>query len=580
MGRPPRSGRGSSRFESWPGNLITYLIRSLLRAIGNGLRRMGKTPDYVLLVLDGEYPEIKPSRQTPIERFSSKKQLSLAEIVEIIDLARRDSRVKGVVLHIRGIRMTFAQIESVRAALERLREAGKRLISWSTTYSSSGYLLAASSDRILLQGGGFVEPLGLRAGFVFLADGLARAGLKADFVQITPYKSAADPLMRSEMSPEVRDMNNWLIDDVFETYVGAIAKGRGKDRQEVLTLIDATPMSDAEAVQTGVVDEILDEEALPQCLGNDAKPARLVHAEAAKKKLLRPRPPRPGKYIALLKVEGTIVDGVARRPPFRLPLPVLGGPTTGDLTFVHQARKVMKDRRAAGALVLIDSGGGSATSSEAMSKALEKIAAKKPVVAYMASVAASGGYWVSLPAHWVVAQPTTITGSIGVLSGKIINSGLYEKLAFNRDEIERGRHIGMNVGNERFTDEERAIVWKLISSIYDHFLVKVSARRNMTREEVDAVGGGRVWTGRQALERGLIDELGDYDRAVQKVRELAKLSANSKIRPIKEPKKPTLVPESKAVAAMEHVLEAVGAFDGKVLCISPLVRVGRTDFFG
>ncbi|MBL7182882.1 MAG: signal peptide peptidase SppA [Anaerolineae bacterium] len=552
---------------------LFYPIRYFFWALGNLLRRLCRAPDYVTFTLEGEYPELRQPPGNFIMRRLRPPKISLQELAEQFRTIAADARVRGVVLHLRPLDMPPGQLDSLRDLIKELRAAGKRVVAWSYTYNSATYYVACAADEILLIPGGTVTSLGLHHRYVYLADALERVGLQADILQITPYKSAADMFTRSSMSDEARQMANWLMDATYEEVLRAIAEGRRMDEEAARTLIDNTPCTDLKAKEMGAIDEVISEEDLPTHLQEGPKPARLTTWDKAGPRLRRRPPTPPGRYVALLSIEGMIVDGHSQRPPFRPPIPVpfILNKRAGDLSVVQVARKVLADRRAAAVVLYVDSGGGSATASEAMRAALEKIAAKKPLVVAMGAIAASGGYWVSTPSQVIIAQPNTITGSIGVLGGKFVNAGLLEKLLVSREIISRGKTALFYDFERPFSDEEREIVWEGIQRIYDMFLDRVSASREMTRQEVDAIGGGRVWSGRQALENGLVDEFGGLERALEKARQLAGLSERAPVRAFTPDKKP-IAPLPEAASALAYALEGLRMFNRPgPLCLCPLV---------
>ncbi len=515
--------------------LPVFWLRYLLWLVGNLRRRLKKPPDYVAFVLEGEYPELKAPRAGFFRRrlFAS-TQFSLQELGEQFKALQQDHRVKGVVLHLAKLELAPAQAQTLREFIANLRGAGKRVVTWATGYDNTAYYVASAADEILLQTGGVAGPVGLHGAAVFLGDALKKVGVQADFIQISPYKTAADPLMRSSMSDEAREMSNWLADAHFQEFVGAIASGRGIDEAAAKSLVDGAPYTDLRALESGVVDALISEEDLPDYLGSDNKPARLATWDMAKPKLLRPPPAPRGRYVALIRIEGAIIDGRNRQPPFKspLPAPILFNKRAGDLSIVQQARRALADPRAAAVVLYVDSPGGSASASEAMASALQKLAAKKPLVAVMGPVAASGGYYVSTPARWITARPGTVTGSIGVLAGKMVLSGLLDRLLVGRESIDRGLHADLEASERPFDDDERKIMLGAIQRAYEVFLDQVSASRSLSRDDADAVGGGRVWTGSQALEKGLVDELGGLETGIAKARELAGLHPRAKVREI------------------------------------------------
>jgi protease-4 len=268
-----------------------------------------------------------------------------------------------------------------------------------------------------------------------------------------------------------------------------------------------------------------------------------------------------------------IIDGHSQRPPFNLPFPVplFWDERAGDLSVVQAARRVLKDNRAAAAVLYVNSRGGSATASEAMRLALAKLAEKKPLVVSMGAVAGSGGYWVSTPGKVILSQPNTITGSIGVLTGKFHDAGLLDRLLVGRESISRGEHALIFSPERAFSDKEREIVGQSMRRTYAMFLDRVSQSRGLEQEAVDAIGAGRVWTGRQALEKGLVDEIGGLERALEKARQLAGLDEHASTRffyPSKDPIAPIPAP----AAALGYALEGIRTFNGaSTLCLCPWV---------
>ena len=553
---------------------LIYAIRKLLWLLGNLRRRLGKPPDYVVFVLEGPYPELPEPRSGFLRRRLFPTRPSLRELSEQLRAVAADPRVRGVVLHLRPLNMPPAQLQTLRDLIGELRSAGKRVVAWSHSYENNSYYVACTADEVLIQPGGFALPLGMHLGFVFLADALKRIGLKAEFIQISPYKSAGDQLSRDSMSDEMREMIGWLMDDVYAGFTRAIAEGRGLDDDGDRALVDNAPYDDLKAVEAGVVDATVSEEDLPSHLASPERPARLAQFEAAHRRLLRRPPDPPGRYVALLRIEGDIVDGRSEGPPSNVPAPLrmFLRQRAGDLSVVQDARRVLRDRRAAAVVVYVDSRGGSSTASEAMAAALQKVAHKKPLVVAMGAVAGSGGYYVATPAHWIVAQPGTLTGSIGVLTGKIANVGLMDRLLMHRETVTRGRRAGIYSGDRPFSQQEREIVWDSISRVYDLFLERVARARKMTAEAVDEVGGGRVWTGRQAEERGLVDELGGLDVALTKARELAGLHPRARVREVPPSKGPLQPPVPQPLALFDYALEGLRMFNrGTPLYLCPLL---------
>lgn len=519
---------------------LRYALQRLTRAIRNLLRSARTPPEYVIFTLDGSFPELPAPPGPWWQRWMGSAETSLRDLARQFEMVAADPRVDGVVLRLRSLSMTTARLQTLRGLIRQLHDADKHVIAWATAYDQATYYVASTADEVLIQPGGSIGPLGLSQSFVFLKDALERLGIEADFLQISPYKSGADPLTRAEMSPEMREMMDWILDDLHDEQLRAIAEGRGIALDAARSLVDGSPYTDEAALEAGLIDGIVNEDALPERLG-EVPSAALSNWPSARTRLRLPGPTQPGRQVALLRIEGDIVDGPSRRPPRRSPVPVpmLTNARAGDLSVVAQIRKLERDRRAGAVVVWIDSGGGSASASEAMASALERLAASKPVVVAMSSLAASGGYYVATPGQWIVAQPGTLTGSIGVLYGKVVNNRMLDKLQINRETLRRGERADAYDSARPFTDAERETIWTLMTRTYDVFLERVAASRAMARDDVDAIGGGRVWTGRQANEKGLVDELGGLEDAIAKARELAGLAANTGVREVPMPTSPT-----------------------------------------
>ncbi len=521
--------------------LIFYPFRYLWWLLTNLRRSIGKAPEYAIFLLEDPLPALPDAPRPFWQRFFAQSRLSLRELGEQFDSVAHDPRVKGVVLHIRPIGMPMATLQDLRELVARLRASGKRVVAWAPFYTTGTYYLACACDEILVMPSGNVQPLGFATTGMFLADGLGRLGIEADFIQISPYKSAADPLTKSKMSPELREQLTWLLDSHHKDLIAAIVDSRGVDATSAQDLIDGSPYPDDAALSKHVVDGVMSEEELPKHLGQGGSPARIGTWDQLLRKLRKKRPTTGrGSYVALLRIEGSIVDGRSGGLPVDPPIqvPIVGDDRAGDLTVVPMARQVANDKRAAAAVLYVDSRGGSSTASEAMRQALNLISARKPLVVAMGPFAGSGGYWIATPAKWIVARPGTLTGSIGVLTGKLVTSALWSKVRVNRETIAFGKHVTMSGDDRPYTKEERQIIQREVDRIYEMFLDVVCESRNLTREVLEPIAAGRVWTGRQALERKLVDELGGIDAAVRKARSLAGLGDGVAVREVRAPKRP------------------------------------------
>jgi len=504
-------------------------------------RSLAAPPDFVEFLIEDGLPALPDPPRPWWQRFTSRSRLSIRELGERFEAIGRDSRIKGVVLHLRPVGMPMASLQDLRELVASLRKSGKRVLAWAPYYTTGTYYLACACDEILLMPVGAIQPLGIATTGMFLADGLARLGVKADFVAISPYKTAADTLTRSTMSEAYRDQVTWLLDSQYGELVAAIAESRHVDQSAAKAIIDGSPYGDEAAAAQHVVDGIVPEEDLPAHLGRGGgKPVTMAIWEKARRAMRAPAPTMGrGKYVALIRIEGTIVDGRSSRMPIQPPveLPLLGDERAGDLTVVQVARQVAADRRAAAAVLYVNSRGGSATASEAMRQALAQVAVRKPLVVVMGPIAGSGGYWVAMPGSWIVSRPGTLTGSIGVLTGKLVTGAMWAKLLLGRETVAFGDNVTLETDERPYTDDQRAMVRREVERIYGLFVDVVSRARKLTADEVQPIAAGRVWTGRQALERKLVDEMGGLDAGVRKARTLAGLSDSVPLREARAPRR-------------------------------------------
>ena len=503
--------------------------------------------DYVMIKLPPAFSRIPSERNFVQKQILGAAPMSLLEFLAALERIGNDSRALGAILYFRGFSASAADLMTMRDAILRLREKGKRVLSFAPGHRTLDYFVASACDEILLSPGGMLETSGIFSQQVFLKEGLAQIGLRFDAVAISPYKGAADSLTRSEPSPEGAEQTNWLLDSIYDQIVDGIAATRKMKPEAVRQMIDGALHLSGAALEAGYIDGVMNEEALPEYLGVN----KITMWEEADRQLLLPERDFSGGYVALMHAGGMIVDGESAAPPSDLPLPLpfVGNERVGDITFNQQVRGLMRDPDCRAITLYVDSGGGSATASESMASALREFARTRPVVVCMGGVAASGGYYIATPAQWIVAQPATITGSIGVIMGKLVNSAMLKKLQLNAVSYLRGENADLIAGENPFSDSQRDMIRGSVEHIYEQFLERVADSRAMSSAEVDSIGGGRVWTGAQALERGLVDALGDVHTALEKARQLARLPETAPWRLIRGKGKPIGVQVQEANAA-------------------------------
>ncbi|MCA9868206.1 MAG: signal peptide peptidase SppA [Anaerolineales bacterium] len=511
----------------------------------NGWRRMRKTHlDYVVIPVGGSLPE----RSGPPRNFIERRlplppdPLSLQALNARFQAVADAGNVRGVILIFRGFEAGLATLQNFRASVTRLRAAGKEVVVYTPFVDLAHYYAASAADRIVIPPSSHFEVLGLFTELTFLKDSLARVGIEAEVVQISPYKTAMDQFGRDHMSPEQREQLDWLLDDQFDMLTADMAADRGLDQATLRRIIDEGPLTAAAALEAGLVDGVAYDDELPQWLGRGNSPHDLPTERAPgtgddngqekvilklwpqARRLLLERPRRRSRrFVGVISLEGLIAMGASRKPPIDLPIPFIGGQTAGEQTVVGLLRRVEKLPHMAALIFHVDSGGGSALASDLIERQLERVAARIPVVVYMGNVAGSGGYYVSAPARHIMSQQATLTGSIGVIQTRINTAGLYDQLSANRVTIERGQHAGLYRDSGPMTSNEKAIYWRMINEIYDQFKEVVARGRGLSTERVNEIGGGRVWTGRQARSLGLVDSHGDFIDAINKAAELAAL---------------------------------------------------------
>jgi protease IV len=505
-------------------SLVLDVLLNLWRLLRNAcVRLLRRPPDYVSLEVSGPLPEFE-SRVGLLQRRMRPGPTgpSLEGLRGQLARISADGRARGVVLRLRSLDAGWAALEELRRELRAFRERGGRVVAYLLDpVDSRSYYLACAADEILATPLATVGVTGLRTRINFLKDALDRVGLEAEVVAVSPYKSAGDPYVRNDFSRESREQAERLLDRRYEELVAAISRGRDLTPDEVRARIDGAPYAAPEALSEGLLDGVCYEDELPEKLGAGEGRARVVEWGAARRSLRSPYRRRPRRRIGIVSLSGTIVRGRSRRLP--VPVPLLGGEQAGSDSVVAALRLAEKNRRVAAILFHVESPGGDALASDLIWREVERIRAKKPVVVLMGNVAASGGYYVSAAANHVVARRGTVTGSIGVLSIRPVASGLYEKLGVHPAAVQRGARAGLLDFSRPPTPDELRVLRDQIGFIYGQFKDRVTRGRGLEDSGLEDRAGGRVWTGTEALELGLADEVGGFDEALRKARELGKV---------------------------------------------------------
>jgi protease-4 len=448
------------------------------------------------------------------------RPLSVHDVWLNLKKAKRDPRIKGVLIRLGPLGGDWAKCAEIRGAVQDFRSSGKPIYAFiqEAPKLDKEYYLATACDRIILHPLGWLGITGVGGVVPFLKKGLDKIGIEAEVEHVEEYKTAYNMFTESGFTPAHREMMESIIGDQFAAYVQAVAEARRKTEAEVRSLIDEAFFQGRRAVEAGVVDDLLYEDQVAALFGANGRRTRRVGlAEYA-------RVPAPAdgldgvRRVALIYGSGAIHDGGST-------------PTTmGAETVAGYIRAAREDPGIAAVVFRVDSPGGSAVASDSIWREVMLCRKAKPFVVSMSDMAGSGGYWISMAAHRIVAQPQTLTGSIGVLAGKVSLEKLLDKLGVTSEEVLRGARADLFTAFRPWTEEERALIKKQILWIYDRFLAQAAEGRKMTPEEVDRIGRGRVWTGRQAKEIGLVDELGGLDTALRLAKGLAGIATDEEIR--------------------------------------------------
>ncbi|HEX6758258.1 MAG TPA: signal peptide peptidase SppA [Propionibacteriaceae bacterium] len=487
----------------------------------------GRRPQ-TLLELDLTEPLVTPDADDPIARLRARGRRLLRPTLRALHEAAEDRHVVGLIAKVGGM-WPWGTMQELRRGVQAFAASGKPTLAWAESFGEVGardmaaYVLATAFGEVWLQPGGGVGLLGVGIETPFVRGTLDRLGIEPQFEQRHEYKNAADVLLHKEFTAAHREALERLAESVFSDAVETIADARGLTHDQVRGLIDTGPRTASEAQAAGLVDRLgyRDQAYETMLARTEGKPELLFADRWRPRRKIAPPPHRRG-HVALVEVRGGISSGRTRRSPM--------GRQAGSDTVSAQLRAAHDNDRARAVVLRIESPGGSALASEVIWREVWRLRESgKPVVASMGDVAASGGYYIASPADVIVALPATLTGSIGVSGGKLVVDGLLERAGVTTGSVQRGARALMYSPRRGFSEDERARFAATIDAIYDDFVGKVAAGRKRPVAEIEAVARGRVWTGRDALEAGLVDELGALRDAVRIARERADLPEDAPV---------------------------------------------------
>jgi protease-4 len=458
---------------------------------------------------------------------------TVRSVVESLRKAKVDRRITSVIIRPTGTAALWAKVQEVRDAIVEFKSSKKPVIGYLEYGGEQEFYLASACDKVFLMPTASLDLTGMANYELFLRGTLDKIGAYPDALHIGDYKTASNQMTEHTFTPAHREMAESLNRDLYEQLVKGIATGRQKGEAEVRRLIDHGPFLPEDAVRAGLVDDVAYEDELDDKVALGRGASHYVEHHEYRSVSPGSLGLNRGPRIAVLYAAGMITSGESSYDSPQ-------GAVVGSDTMIRYLRKARADDSIKAIVLRIDSPGGSAIASDVIWREVELTRGVKPVIASMSDVAASGGYYIAMPAHKIVAEPATLTGSIGVVMMKFVIDGTLKKLGINMEPVTQGRYADLYSPVRPFTPDERAKIHEQMQATYDAFVEKAAAGRHTTPEKIDAIGQGRVWTGRQARQIGLVDELGGLDRALVLAKEQAKIARDAEVELVVYPPKRSL----------------------------------------
>ena len=474
----------------------------------------------LILRPSGELHEVVPDDVFGLIRSDA---VTISGFVDNLRMAKRDARITTVLLMPGSLDLPFwGKVQELRDAVIDFRKSGKTVIAFLEYGGDREYYLASAADRVFLLPTATLDLVGVASYEIFLRGAFDKIGAHPDFHHIGDYKTATNQLTETTFTPAHKEMAESLNRDMYEQLVRGIADARKKSEADVRTLVQQGPFSPEDAVRAGLVDDLAYEDQLDdrvRQLKTGSGETRRVDAAQYGRVTPQAVGIRPRSRIAVIYAVGVIASGESSFDP-------VNGPVVGATTIVDQIRRARDDASVKAIVLRVDSPGGSSTASDVIWRELVITRDQKkerPLVTSMSDLAASGGYYIAMPGQVIVAQPATLTGSIGIYTGKVVVSGTLGKIGVNVETVKSTPNADIYSPFSRFTPEQRVKIEESMQGFYDQFVEKVAASRHTTPERIDAIAQGRVWTGRQARELGLVDQLGGLDTAVDAAKQRARI---------------------------------------------------------
>ncbi len=487
--------------------------------------------DHSWLVIDvyGSIPPYDPPESISASVLGEKPE-TLQRILANLEKAKADHRIDGVIMKVSSSNsLGYASIGDIRESIQELRDAGKPVIAYSDGLDRNSLYLASACDSIFMPGVADLALTGYGYVDMFAKGTLDKLDIHQNLDKIRAYKTAAEMLQRDSMSPEAKEMANWMIDELWDVELHAISRDRAVAMDTLVTYMGQAMFGADEALDAHLIDGIMYWDELEQRLG-DGEDLETVSSEDYDD-VKRSDVGLKGKdRIAVVHAYGMIGGRKSRTDPSL-------GVVMGHETVVENLRDAADDKRVKAIIFRVDSRGGESLASELISREVAKIAEEKPVIVSMGDVAASGGYAVSFRATKIVADSLTITGSIGSIYGKLNMAGAWNKLGVTFDWVTRGSNALLWSGVTDFDANQWQIIKKHHDASFEQWLTAISEARHIPMDELRPLTDGRVWTGRQAVANGLIDDVGGYERAVEVAREEAEIPDDEEVTFVHYPKR-------------------------------------------
>lgn len=516
-----------SFFVAFLGALLAIIVLVLL--VGSiGGYMVGKQPaiedrSWLIVEMYGDLLEYDPPGGIMSQLVDSDVE-TLQRILDNLEKAAVDDRIEGVIFKVAaGNSVGTAMLQEIRGAIRRVQDTDKKVLVWAESFDRQDYLLLAACDEVLVPPTAYIGFTGFSSETLHVKRAFDKLGIKPNIHKIKDYKSAAETVIREDMSEPAREMRGWIMDEMWETLLETLAADRGFDEEKIVQLMQHAYFTADEALDSGLIDRIAYWDELETELKDADEDALRSVSQGRYAEVLRAKLDLDGdKKIAVIHAQGIIIG---RRNDVN---PLLGL-TMGHESIIAEFRRARLDEDVAAIVFRVDSRGGDALGSDLMGHEVEITVGVKPVVVSMVDVAASGGYHISYRASKIVADPMTITGSIGSISGKINMKDFYDKLGITFDHVERGPMATIESDLRDFTPEERARFEENHWNGFNDWLRDVAEHRDMSFEDAEKLAHGRVWTGRQAVANGLVDEIGDLKHAIELAGQLAGIPADEQV---------------------------------------------------